>query len=96
MAVFKGTTLVLGGETDGRGRHRVLSCLTTDGSEQQRSARSRTVRRLVDEGRLEFSHDGTKAAELRPLAPIVSARVAEDMLRLRGTARLLHLRERAV
>ena len=91
VAVFRGTTLVLGGDDDGRGRHRVLSCLTTDTSPEQQRARKRTLRRLADEGRLQFSHDGTKPSEVRPLAPIVSARVANDTLRLRGTARLLHL-----
>ena len=90
-ATFKGTTLVLGGEQDEQGRHSVLSCLTTDSSPQQQGARRRTLRRLLDEGRLQFSHDGTKPSDVRPLAPIVSGRVANDTLRLRGTARLLHL-----
>jgi hypothetical protein len=93
-ATFKGTTLVLGGEQDEQGRHSVLSCLTTDSSPQQQKARGRTLRRLADEGRLQFSHDGKRAANARPLAPIVSARVANDTLRLRGTARLLHLAAR--
>jgi hypothetical protein len=92
-SVFHGTTLVLGGEPDGCGRHPVLSCLTTDRTPRHMETRNRTVQHLIERGQLEVA-DRWEAVNLRPLAPKVLGRVAGGTLRLRGTARLLHLARR--
>jgi hypothetical protein len=89
-AVFKGTTIVIDGRADGRGRYPVLSCLSTDSGEHQVDARTEAVRRLADAGLLLFA-SRWQANDMRPLAPLVFARTAQNVLRLRGTARLLHL-----
>jgi hypothetical protein len=91
-AVFKGTTAVFADQTDKQGRHRLLSCLTTDRSDEHAQTRNETVRNLVDRGQLEI---GNRRASFntRPLAPSVFGRVTDKTLRLRGTARLLHLTE---
>lgn len=89
-AVFMGTTAVFGGEPDSRGRYRLLSCLTTDTSNEHVKARNETVRRIVDNGQLELG-DRSASLNTRPLAPTVFGRVTDETLRLRGTARLLHL-----
>lgn len=88
-AVFKGTTLVLGGAPQ-RGRYPVLSVLTTDAGTEHIEARNEALRRLADEGKLLFA-SRWEANNLRPLAPLVFARTAQGVLRLRGTARLLHI-----
>ncbi len=89
-AVFKGTTIVIDGRADRRGRYPVLSCLSTDSGEHQVAARTEAVRRLADAGQLLFA-SRWQANDIRPLAPVVFARTAQNVLRLRGTARLLHL-----
>lgn len=89
-AVFHGTTLVFSGYPDRRGRYPVLSCLTTDKSDLNVLARNKMVRRLVEQGQLEIS-DRRLSVKTRPLAPRVFGRIADNILRLRGTARLLHL-----
>lgn len=89
-AVFKGTTIVIDGRADGRGRYPVLSCLSTDSGDHQVAARTEAVRRLADAGQLLFA-SRWQANDMRPLAPLVFARTAQNVLRLRGTARLLHL-----
>jgi hypothetical protein len=90
--VFHGTTLVIGGESDGKGRYPLLSCLTTDRSEPQEQARNRTVLRLVERGQLEIGNRQVSFSS-RPLVPRVFGRVTDDILRLRGTARLIQLTE---
>lgn len=91
-SVFHGTTFVFGGISDGKDRYPILSCLTTDRSESQEQARNRTLLRLVEAGQLEI---GNKWASFnsRPLSPRVFARVTDNILRLRGTARLIQLTE---
>ena len=89
-AVFRGTTLVLAGEPDSRGEHAVLSCLASDRAERHARARNDLARQLVEDDRLGIA-DYWPAQSLRPLAPAVYGRVTHDTLRLRGTARLLHL-----
>jgi hypothetical protein len=91
-SVFHGTTLVFGGDEDERGRHRLISCLTTDRSEVQETARNRAVLRMIEQGQLAI---GQKRVSLssRPLAPKVFGRVTDGTLRLRGTARLIQLTE---
>ena len=91
-AVFHGTTLVLGGEPDARGRHPVLSCLTTDRSSRQVQDRNDMVRSLAENGFLRIG-ESWEAMKLRPFEPAVFGRVTDGLLRLRGTARLLHLAE---
>jgi hypothetical protein len=91
-AVFRGTTLVLGEETDGQGRHRILSRLTSDSSKTQEKARSRFVRSLADRNQM---NTGSKWGSFnsRPLAQKVFGRTSGNVLRLRGTARLIQLAE---
>lgn len=91
-AVFHGTTLVLSERTDDQGRHAVLSCLTSDRAARHEEGRSQMVRQLADRRQLDLAASWRTAA-LRPFAPNVFGRVADDTLRLRGTARLLHLAE---
>jgi hypothetical protein len=90
--VFHGTTLVLGGKPDAKGRYPVLSCLTTDRSQCQEEARNRAVLRLAEEGQLEI---GSRQASFgsRPLSRKVFGRVTDGTLRLRGTARPIQLTE---
>lgn len=88
--VFRGTTLVIGGQPDGRGRYPILSCLTTDDESRHEGARNEALRRLVDRDQLQTG-DVVASSRLRPLAPIAFGHVAGDALRVRGTARLLHL-----
>jgi hypothetical protein len=89
-AVFMGTTAVFTDIPNDPTRARLLSCLTTDTSADHREARNETVRLLAERDQLEI---GGKAASFntRPLSPSVFGRVTDDTLRLRGTARLLHL-----
>jgi hypothetical protein len=89
-AVFRGTTLVLGGEPDANGQHPVLSCLTTDGDARHVAARDNHLRLLVERGQLDAA-PSWEAFMRRPFAPLVFTRVVGDTLRLRGVARLLHL-----
>ncbi len=91
-AVFHGTTLVLGGAPLGQGRHEVLSCLTTDRSAYQVEARDKLVRALAERGLVQVAKSW-RSGNINPFAPTVFGRVADDTLRLRGTARLLHLAE---
>jgi hypothetical protein len=91
-AVFHGTTLIIGGIPDEKKRYPILSCLTTDRSEPQEEARNRAVLRLVERRQLAIG-DTRGSFNLRPLAPRVFGRVTDDTLRLRGTARLIQLRE---
>jgi len=91
-AVFQGTTAVFGDETDPQGRHRLLSCLTTDSAGEHAHARNETVRLMVERGQLEMGRNRA-AFNARPVVPRVFGRVTGDTLRLRGTARLLHLTE---
>ncbi len=88
-AVFQGTTLVIGGE--GGSGYPVLSCLTSDGSRAQAQKRSDLVRGLAANNSLAIANTWTTLRS-RPLAEIVFARASGDLLRLRGTARLLHIR----
>jgi hypothetical protein len=91
-AVFHGTTVVFGDQTDAQGRHNLLSCLTTDRTSEHVDARNKAVKLMVERGQLELG--GDRAAFItRPVAPRVFGRVTGDTLRLRGTARLLHLTE---
>lgn len=90
--VFHGTTLVFGGHSDTKGRYPLLSCLTNDRSDDQEKARNNIVRRLAQRGQLEIG-DRWLSINSRPLAPRVFGRVTDNILRLRGTARLLHLTE---
>ncbi len=90
--VFHGTTAVISGERDKRGRYRLLSCLTTDRSDDHVRSRNEMVRSLMDQGQLEIC-DRQAGVNARPLAPRVFGRVTDGTLRLRGTARLLHLTE---
>lgn len=89
-AVFHGTTLVLGDEVDAHGRYPVLSCLTTDPSPRHVEARSALVRALAERGQLRLGASW-QALSIHPFASTVFGRMADDTLRLRGTARLLHL-----
>ncbi|MCJ7515071.1 MAG: hypothetical protein MUO89_03750 [Dehalococcoidia bacterium] len=91
-AVFHGTTAVFSDCTDKKGRHRLLSCLTTDRSDEHARTRNETVRNLVERSQLEIG-DSRASFKARPLAPRVFGRVTDKTLRLRGTARLLHLTE---
>jgi hypothetical protein len=91
-AVFQGTTAVFGDEMDAQGRHRLLSCLTTDGAHEHAKARNETVRLMVERNQLELGRNRATFGA-RPVAPEVFGRVTGDTLRLRGTARLLHLTE---
>lgn len=91
-SVFHGTTLVLKGTPDRKGRYRVLSCLTTDGSGRQKEARDEAVRQLFETGKLEIGNGGVSSSS-RPLASRVFGRVTDGTLRLRGTARLIQLTE---
>ncbi|MBI3972356.1 MAG: hypothetical protein HY332_13840 [Chloroflexi bacterium] len=93
-AVFHGTTLVLGADPDPHGRYPVLSCLTTDRAARHAATRSETIRRLAGRGQLDVADSWQSfAARHGPLAPVAFARVADQTLRLRSTARLLHLAE---
>jgi hypothetical protein len=89
-AVFRGTTLVVGGEPDTPGCYPVLSCLTTSRAVAQARARNELVRGLAERGQLELG-DRWETFNLSPLRPKVWGRVAGGLLRLRGTGRLLHL-----
>ena len=89
-AVFGGTTLVVGGEPDTQGRYPVLSCLTTSRSVEHVRSRNEMVHGLAERGQLELG-DRWGTADLSPLSPKVFGRVAGELLRLRGTGRLLHL-----
>lgn len=89
-AVFHGTTLVFSDKADTQGRYPLLSCLTSESSHARIRERSSTVRKLVRQGHLMIS-DKWGAIDSRPLAPMVFGRVTDNILRLRGTARLLHL-----
>jgi hypothetical protein len=90
--VFHGTTLVIGGKPDEKGRYPLLSCLTTDRSDAQEEKRNNTVLQLVQRGQLEVG-DKWLSFNSRPLALNVFGRVTENTLRLRGTARLIQLME---
>jgi len=91
-AVFHGTTLVLGCEPDSRGRYPVLSRLTTDRSRHHAVSRSEAVRRMVELGLVDVADSWrTFAARHGPFAPVAFGRTAQGTLRLRSTARLLHL-----
>ena len=90
--VFYGTTLIFGGHSDTKGRYPLLSCITNDRSDDQEKARNNIVRRLAQQGQLEIG-DRWLSINSRPLAPRVFGRVTDNILRLRGTARLLHLTE---
>ena len=89
-AVFQGTTLVLGGESDRRGRVPVLSCLTTDTASEHEEARNGFVLRLAERRQLETGNKWL-SGNLRSQSPMVFGRVADGTLHLRGTGRLLHL-----
>lgn len=89
-AVFRGATLVLGGEADSRGRYPVLSYLASDGAPQHVQGRNASVGHLVERGQLDLG-DRWRSVDARPLSQKVFGRVANKTLRLRGTARLLHL-----
>jgi hypothetical protein len=91
-AVFHGTTLVLGGEPDTQGHYPVLSCLTTDRSPRHAMGRSQTVHRLAERGLIDVADSWQSfTARHGPYAAAVFGRVADETLRLRSTARLLHL-----
>jgi hypothetical protein len=91
-AVFHGTTLVVSGTPEPDGRYPVLSCLTSDRSDEHVDGRNETLRRLAESGRLGVA-DTWEAFTARygVLAPETFSRVSGDLLRLRGTTRRLHL-----
>jgi hypothetical protein len=91
-SVFHGTTLVLGREPNKKGQVPVLSCLTTDRSDKAVQDRNNMVSRLYQRGQLDIG-SGWSSFSSRLLAPKVFGRITDNMLRLRGTARLLHLTE---
>lgn len=87
-AVFRGTTLVLG-ERDRRGRHPVLSCLTS--SLGRKDTRDEALSRLAESGGLRVLGAGEMPVD-RPFGPYAFAHLTGGTLRVRGTARLLHIR----
>jgi hypothetical protein len=87
--VFRGTTLVLSGTPDARGKHRVLSCLTTDRERRHVDARSRFVARIAEAGMIAESE--VPGTSRRPLQRVAHAHISGDTIRFRGTARMLHL-----
>jgi hypothetical protein len=89
-AVFMGTTAVFEDKPDKQERHRLISCLSTDVSDAHIKARDETIRLMVDRGQLE-TENGISSLNARPLSPVVFGRITDNVLRLRGTARLLHL-----
>lgn len=92
-AEFHGTTLVIEEAVAPDGppdRHRVLACLTTDSSNRQRDARRDGLRRLLCGEQVQLV-SSWEQFNRTPLAPAVFGRVTDGTLRLRGTARLLHL-----
>jgi hypothetical protein len=91
-AVFRGTTLVLSAEPNTHGDYPVLSRLTTDGGARHLAARTEAVRALVARRRLDVADSWRSFVALHgPLAPVAFARAAGSTLRVRSTARLLHL-----
>jgi hypothetical protein len=91
-SVFHGTTIVFGREPNKKGQVPVLSCLTTDRSDNAVQSRNNMVSRLNQLGQLDIG-SGWNSFSSRLLTPKVFGRVTDNMLRLRGTARLLHLTE---
>jgi hypothetical protein len=90
-AVFQGATLVFGGDRDRRGRYPVLSCLASDQDDRHVRQRNDYLRWLVEQGYVTLASKWD-VGHRRPFAPSVFGRVSQGTLRLRGTARLLHLR----
>ena len=80
-----GTTLVIDSQT------RVLrAMLHSDPGESLRSDRDRFLRRLLDEGLVRFGEDAY-GPDGRPLPSVLRAESIDGLMRVRGTARLLHI-----
>lgn len=81
-----GTTLVLDWD-----RRLVRSCLGPLGLEARRPARDAMLRRLMDRGLLQVTRPDDSEPEKQTLGTGVEAVVTRDILRVRGTGRLLHV-----
>jgi hypothetical protein len=84
--VQTGTTLVIDWE-----RRLVRSCLSPVGFERRRPARDAALRRLVEAGLVELSSPDEPAAVRQTPGTGVEAVVTGGILRVKGTARLLHV-----
>jgi hypothetical protein len=80
-----GTTLAIDWDT-----RRIKALLTSDLAEQQRTDRDLLLHRLLDEGLLRLEHEavGPSGAEL---GTAVIAEATQNLMRVRGAARTLHI-----
>ena len=85
--VAGGTTLAIAWDDPPRV---IRACLTTGADDDQREARDRFLLRLDDEGVL-LPAGHTKAFDGEPLRSVVSAELGGGRMRVRGTARMLHV-----
>ena len=81
-----GTTLVIDWD-----RRLIRSCLSPLDLKGRKPARDTMLRRLIDRGLLQVSRPDDAETDRQTLGTGIEAVVADDMLRVRGTGRLLHV-----